>query len=395
MIHPLDMTGDTTHYSSPHIASLSVSHFRNYQQIEITPSSACIILTGQNGAGKTNLLEAISLLSPGRGLRYAKLGDFIPNQENSSFPLGWAIRADLQLADGEQVQIATGKDLAASQESGTERRTVYIHGAAATQNALSEYANILWLTPQQGTLFLDGQSERRKFLDRLVFQFEPAHARHVSAYEQTMRERNQLLYDRCRDAAWFETLEQKMAEHAVVIASYRIQTLTRLNQVIAESEYSFPKAKLSVNGLLEHYLQDGHSSLETEDYFRHQLASSRSQDMQSSRTGIGTHKTELQVIHQKKQQEAANCSTGEQKALLLSIILAESQALRLWGNHAPILLLDEVVAHLDTQRRIELAEAIASMQIQAWLTGTDAESFNEFKKIGDYYRVEDNKLSNI
>ncbi len=383
---PSDANGSD---AGPSLRSLRLTNFRNYSQLSLTLDAAPVVLTGANGAGKTNLLEAVSLLAPGRGMRRAKISDLDRVDAGVPNPLAqpWAVLADLQAAD-DVVQLATGRDAEAASQGG-ERRLVRIDGQAASQQALAQHLNVVWLVPSMDRLFQEGATERRKFFDRLVYGFELDHARYVSAYEQTMRERNQLLSDRIYDDGWFSTLEAKMAEHAVVIAAYRLQVAERLNAVIASSPHDFPKAHITVDGMVENALAEGRAAVEVEGYFRDHLAAIRDQDRYAGRTGEGVHRSEWQVFHLGKGMEARQCSTGEQKAVLLSIILAVARARKLWGGGAPILLLDEVVAHLDIRRRGELAEEILDIGGQAWLTGTDAEPFGELARKAQFFTVSD------
>jgi DNA replication and repair protein RecF len=372
------------------LSRLTLTNFRNYAHLTLELSPAPVVLTGANGAGKTNLLEAVSLLTPGRGMRRAKVIDIdraVPHAANP-LPLPWAVSASLRQPDGDVVEVGTGRDGDAAMQ-GTDRRLVRIDGTNTPQNALADVLSVVWLTPQLDQLFQEGQSARRKFFDRLVYGFESDHAGHVSAYEQAMRERNQLLQDRRYDAAWFNALEQKMAEHAVVVAAYRLQTAERLNAVIAESKREFPKATLEVQGVVEDMLQSGMTAVETEGRFRDLLAASRVEDGYAGRTGQGVHRSEWLVYHQLKGMEAAQCSTGEQKAVMLSIVLAQARARAMWGSAAPILLLDEVVAHLDLKRRAELADELLDIGVQAWLTGTDAETFGHLASKAQFFSVSD------
>lgn len=353
-------------------------------------SPQTVVLTGPNGAGKTNLLEAVSLLAPGRGLRRAKVVELERSGggEAKSLLMPWAVNAALRMADGGESMVATGRDPEAA-IAGTDRRIVRVDGTTVSQNTLAELLGVVWLTPQLDQLFQEGQSARRKFFDRLVYGFEADHASHVSAYEQAMRERNLLLQERRGDAAWFAALEQRMAEHAVVVAVYRLQTKERLNAVIAGSQRDFPKAVLEINGVVELLLAQGLPSLEVEERFRALLKGNRAEDGYSGRTREGIHASEWRVTHQQKQVEAGQCSTGEQKAVLLSIVLAQARAQAKWGRGVPILLLDEVVAHLDRKRRAELADEILDMGGQAWLTGTDAETFGEFTGKAQFFYIQD------
>ncbi|MCH2546119.1 MAG: DNA replication/repair protein RecF [Alphaproteobacteria bacterium] len=372
------------------LQKLTLTNFRNYSHVTLSLSPQPVVLTGANGAGKTNILEAVSLLTPGRGLRRARVIDIDRASPHSANPLPvpWAVAAVLQQPDGDLTEVATGRDAEAAL-TGADRRRVRIEGNDVPQSALADILSVIWLTPQLDQLFQEGQSARRKFLDRLVYSFESDHAQHVAAYEQAMRERNQLLQERCNDAKWFAALEKKMAEHAVVVAAYRLQTIERLNIVIAQSQRGFPKATLELHGVVEDLLQSGCVAMEAESRFAEQLHQCRQADSYAGRTSEGIHRTEWLVFHQEKNMEAGQCSTGEQKAVMLSIVLAQARARAMWGVCAPILLLDEVVAHLDLKRRAELAEEILDIGVQAWLTGTDAEGFGDLAAKAQFFNVSD------
>lgn len=373
------------------LSRLTLTNFRNYAHLSLNVDASPVVLMGANGAGKTNILEAVSLLNPGRGIRRAQLMDIdraMASGEANPLPLPWAVTAQLEHPFHGAMDLATGRDADAA-NGGVERRIVRIDGAVVPQNALAEAMGVVWLTPQQAGVFLEGQSARRKFLDRIVYGFESAHAGHVSSYEQAMRERNQLLQDRRGDATWFAALEQRMAEHAVVVAAHRLQVLERLNTVIEHSQRDFPKARLEISGAVENLLLQGLPSIEAEERFCELLAARRTEDGYTGRTGEGIHRSEFYVYHTGKGMEAAQSSTGEQKAVLLSIILAVARARALWGAGAPLLLLDEVVAHLDLKRRGELAEEILDIGGQAWLTGTDAETFSHLMGKAQFFSVSD------
>lgn len=375
-------------FSGTSLARLTLTNFRNYAYLSLNLDPAPVVLMGANGAGKTNILEALSLLSPGRGIRRAQLPDIdrrTPQGEFNPFPMPWAVTAQVR-SFGELTDLATGRD-GDSGAAGTERRLVRIDGSPVGQNALADVLNVVWLTPQLDQIFQEGQSARRKFFDRLVYGFESGHASHVNAYETAMRERNLLLQERRGDSVWFAALERKMAEHAVAVAAHRLQVLERLNAVIASSTLNFPKARLELHGMVERLLERGLSSLEAEEQFREALAARRTEDGYAGRTGEGVHRSELLVYHVGKGMEAAHCSTGEQKAVLLSIMLAVARARALWGSGAPVLLLDEVVAHLDLRRRSELADEILDIGVQAWLTGTDAETFGHLAGKAQFFSV--------
>jgi len=328
-----------------------------------------VVLTGHNGAGKTNILEAISLLSPGRGMRSARLRD-MDNMAAGGAP--WVVTAEL-LQQGRTSFVGMGRDA----EAASEKRILKIDGEKVSRHArLTEYACVQWLTPAMDQVFMEGGSARRKLLDRLVYGFEPEHAERVTRYETSMRERNKLLADRGRaDPYWLSVLEQQMAEHAVAITLARLEHAERIGAQLAEPLAGFPRAQLAVQGTVESWLSEGTSALEAESKLAGRLRDLRAVDGAAGRATEGAHRSTIHIIHQEKGMAAERCSTGEQKAVLLSLILAAARARMAWCGVPPILLLDEVVAHLDVDKRGQLFDLIARSRIQAWMTGTDAADF--------------------
>lgn len=378
----LEKTVETAANTAVAVQSLALSQFRSYAHVRLEPEGRSVVLTGENGAGKTNILEAVSLLAPGRGLRRAKLSEI--DRLGGAGP--WAVAATVATPRGE-VQIGTGRDAASNAES--DKRLVKIDGKPArSHTALAPYVAIVWLTPESDRVFLEGPYARRKFLDRLVYGFDPDHAARVASYDYAMRERNRLLYERRGDAQWLSTLERKMAETSVAIAAARLDTVAHLNAVMRGSQLSFPKAELALAGFVESRLMNAETALAIEEALAATLAASRVDDAQSGRSSQGAHRSELSVTHLAKNMEAALCSTGEQKALLLAIALAEARAGAIWHGRSPILLFDEVAAHLDAQKRAELFEEIHDVGAQAWMTGTDVELFQGMRDMAPIFRVE-------
>jgi DNA replication and repair protein RecF len=362
------------------IGSLSLHHFRNYAFAELQTEGRSVILTGPNGAGKTNILEAVSLLLPGRGLRKARLSD-LKRQANAQ---PWVIAADVSGLQG-AAHLGTSLD----PESDTERRLIKIDGEKAkSQTALAEHLAIAWQTPQMDGLFLASDGERRRYLDRLICSFDPTHLTRVNGYEHAMRERTKLLADARPDAAWLGALEEKMAQTAVSIAAARLELIERLNASISNASGHFTKAEMAMQGDVETLVQSNASS-DAELAVQEKLTANRRPDATAGRALFGTHKSLWRVTHSAKQQEAAYCSTGEQKALLLSIMLANARARKDWLGKAPILLLDETVAHLDVTRRGALAQALEALNTQVWLTGTDAADFQVFERFAQHFEVRD------
>jgi DNA replication and repair protein RecF len=344
-----DWAGSLGYGAAMALARLSLSQFRNYADAAISPGAGLIVLTGENGAGKTNILEAVSLLSPGRGLRGASLQEMA----RSGGAGGFAVAA--RLGD---VEIGTGTSAAAP-----ERRQVRVNGASASATSLSEWLSILWLTPAMDRLFQEGAGGRRRFLDRLALALEPGHAVHAARYEAAMRARNKLLAEeRGWDEAWLSALEARMAEHGEAIAEARARTVGALSERLAAApEGPFARAALRVEG--------------GEDELRVALAAGRTRDAAAGRTLAGPHRTDLVVTHVGKNQPAERCSTGEQKALLLSIVLAQAELVGDKAGRRPILLLDEVAAHLDARRRGALFERLEAGGGQVWMTGTEPALF--------------------
>jgi len=354
-----------------------------------------VVLAGPNGAGKTNLLEAISFLAPGRGLRRARLAEIErrPLGPAAAAPGPWAVAARLTTGAGPETEIGTGRDPAAP-EGAAERRVVKIDGAfQKSQAALAERLALVWLTPQMDRLFLDGAGDRRRFLDRLVYGFDPTHAARVSAYEQALRERARLLTGGAwsGQGAWLDGLEAQMAEIGIAVAAARRDLLLRLRAAAADGFGPFPGAAIALRGSVDETLA-AMPALAAEDALKARLAETRALDAQSGGASVGPHKSDLAVTHLGRGRPAADCSTGEQKALLLAIVLAYARALTEARGSVPLILLDEVAAHLDRVRRQALFEAILETGAQAWLTGTDLEIFAELGDAARFVAVEEGRL---
>ena len=361
------------------IKRLTLSHFRNYPSLRLDLTPQPVVITGSNGAGKTNILEAISFLSPGRGLRNAKLHE-IDNQTQQE---PWAVATIVESMHGTR-DIGTGRMEA--------KRIVKIDGQTMRgQTELPTLFSVIWLTPQMDQMFISGAALRRKFLDRLVFNFDPDHASQVARYEYAMRERARLLKTPHPDSEWLTVLEHKMAETGIAIAASRKQTVEYLQQTIDNTVSPFPKAALSLAGDCEEALGTM-PALEVEASLKEQLMWLRRKDAQTGHTNAGIHRSDLIVIHNEKQMPAELCSTGEQKALLISIILAEAKTRISWRHSVPVLLLDEIIAHLDSYRREALFADILAMKAQAWITGTDITLFSELKNHAQFLHIEQGKI---
>jgi DNA replication and repair protein RecF len=370
------------------VTRLVLTDFRGYASARLAVDGRPVVLTGPNGAGKTNLLEAVSFLAPGRGLRRARLADIDrrvpPARPDTPPPGAWALAATLEAPRG-RVQIGTGRDPAS--ETG-ERRVVRIDGAPArSQGALAAHVNMVWLTPQMDRLFLEGSAARRRFLDRLVYGFDPEHATRLGTYEQAMRERARLLRDGPADPAWLSALEENMAAHGVAVAAARRDVAARLDEACAGAPGPFPRARLTLEGTVEGWLATM-PALAAEDEFRRRLAAARRLDAESGTTTVGPHRSDFGVRHISG-MPAAECSTGEQKALLIAILLAHARLQAALRGAAPLMLLDEVAAHLDGLRREALFAEIEALGAQAWLTGTDAMLFDGLRGAGQFFTVAD------
>ncbi|NOZ41792.1 MAG: DNA replication/repair protein RecF [Alphaproteobacteria bacterium] len=376
------------------VGRLHLTNFRSYPHVALEPEAHSVVLTGPNGAGKTNILEALSFLSSGRGLRGCRLSDVSRREQGPTPPArrNWAVAARLETPDGTVnlgTGLAAGSEPEAADPGQKDKRIIRIDGQNGSSPALfDDILQVAWLTPQMDRLFSEPPSGRRRFLDRIVAGFHSAHRREVAAYERVMRERSRLLQEG-GDADWLAALEGRMAEHGVAVAAARLDAIERLAVAIAESPSCFPRACLGVEGLLEQGLAQG-PALMVEDNFRKLLRANRSRDGERGRATAGPHKTDLVVTHQDKAMPAALCSTGEQKALLIGITLASARIMANDFGAPPLLLLDEVVAHLDRVRRSALFDELAALGSQVWLSGTDRLLFDGLLGQARYFRVENN-----
>ena len=364
-----------------HIARLSLADFRNYPSLVLDCAPGAVVLTGDNGAGKTNLLEAISFLSPGRGLRRAVLEDVA----RAGAANGFAVHARVQGGFGE-VEIGTGT---LGEPGEAAARKVRINGAAVrSAEEMLDFLRVMWLTPAMDALFAGPAAERRRFVDRLVLAIDPAHGRRALDYEKAMRGRNRLLADNSRDHGWFGAIEMQMAETGTAIAAARVEIVRLLAAMIERlpGDGPFPQADVALSGTLEAMLP-AMAAVDAEERFRAMLADNRERDRAAGRTLDGPHRSDLLVRHRPKDMAAQHCSTGEQKALLTGLVLSHARLVSELSGAAPVLLLDEIAAHLDSGRRAALFAILAELDCQAFMTGTDPELFSSIRTTAQFLHV--------
>jgi DNA replication and repair protein RecF len=362
------------------IVSCALHDFRNHRQLSMDTDATFVVLTGKNGAGKTNLLEALSLFAQGRGFRGAK-----PAEQLAYGGVGWSVRADIR------THITTHHLVTGLQPQQSEKRQIIIDGAPANQQQLSDIVDIVWFLPTTSHLFLESSTTQRKYFDRMVGGFDREHSSHIYAYEHYMRERSKLLAMQA-DSMWIASVEQKMAEYSVVIASSRLEMIAHINAAMSEVSDAFPHATMQLSGDAEQLLQH-HSALEAEASLRDMFKAARAHDAKTRRASHGAHKSRFAVTYAAKQMHAEHCSTGEQKALLIALLMAQIYAQTRWNVRQPILLLDEMVAHLDGERRAILCEVLHDAEIQTFVTGTDSADFQALQRYDvRHYVLEEGKV---
>jgi len=368
------------------IASLRLIDFRSYLALDAVFETGAVVFYGPNGAGKTNLLEAISLLSPGRGLRRAKSA-LLARVEDGYPCSAWGINAMLHGETDEEdpTRISIGQV-----PEFPRRRQLKIDGRHATGPELARRMSMLWLTPAQDRLFTGPAADRRKFIDRFALAFVPDHGSNTVRFEKARSERNRLISDGVTDRAWYEAVEADLSKFGASVAQARVLTIQNLQTEIAARETIFPQSLIGLSGTLEDQFQDQQDLQTVTQTYRAQLAQERHHDIRAGRTLTGPHRTEVHVTHKAKALPAALCSTGEQKALLIGLILAQARALR---EKSPVLLLDEVAAHLDAVRRAALAEELLDLNLQVFMTGTDRNLFTDFGTHAQVLHVKDGQLS--
>ena len=364
------------------ISRLTLTNFRSYRAAQIEFGAALVVLSGPNGAGKTNLIEAISLLAPGRGLRRATLEDVAFSEGDGS----WAVAADVEGALG-LASLGTGIEPPAAQDAVATRKCRIDREPVSSASAFADHLRVIWLVPAMDGLFNGPASERRRFLDRLVLAVDAEHGSRVNALERSLRSRNRLLEDARPDPHWLDAIEHETAELAVAVTALRVETVTRLQAALAARGSSpFPAAEIALQGWMEKLVLL-HPSVDVEDRYRSVLRDNRGRDAAAGRTLDGPHLSDLSVAYAPKSIPAADASTGEQKALLIGLVLAHAGLLADMSGFAPVLLLDEVVAHLDPSRRAALYAELETVGAQAWMTGADAAAFADIAARADVLEV--------
>jgi DNA replication and repair protein RecF len=376
------------------IHRLTLTHFRNYRVASLETRGDMVVLVGPNGAGKTNCIEAISFLSPGRGLRRATLDDVADNQGDGS----WAVSAEVEGALG-LATLGTGIDPQISsegrgEEAAASRRCRIDREPVSSATAFGDHLRMVWLTPAMDGLFLGAASERRRFFDRLVLAIDSQHSSRVSALERSLRSRNRLLEVRNYDDHWCDAIERETAELAVAVAAMRGQTVTKLAAMLGARGKSsaFPSAEIMLDGWMENALIN-EPATSVEDRYREILRTSRARDAAAGRTLDGPHLTDLQVVYAPKNMPARDASTGEQKALLIGLVLAHANLVAEMTGITPLLLLDEVIAHLDPDRRIALFDELAKLGAQVWMTGADPAAFADVGAAAEIFKVDSGRIA--
>jgi len=366
------------------IRRLTLNNFRTYHTAQIDIAANLVVLVGPNGAGKTNLIEAISFLAPGRGLRRATLTEVAFMEGDGS----WAMASDVEGALG-LATLGTGIEAPANEDTTVTRKCRIDREPVPSASAFADHLRVVWLVPAMDGLFNGSASERRRFLDRLVLAVDAEHMSRVNALERALRSRNRLLEDPRPDPHWLDAIEHETAELAVAVTALRVETVDRLKAALAarkDPASAFPAAAIALDGWMEQ-LVALHPAVEVEDRYRATLRNNRARDAAAGRTLEGPHLTDLSVIHAGKGIAAAEASTGEQKALLIGLVLAHAGLLAEMSGFAPVLLLDEVVAHLDPSRRVALYAELDKLGAQAWMTGADAAAFSEIEARADVLEV--------
>jgi DNA replication and repair protein RecF len=378
-----------TQQASHRLTRITLTDYRNYAVLRLDPPPGLIALAGANGAGKTNLLEAISLLTPGRGLRGAEYASIGRNDGKGA----WGVSAVTHSHRGE-VQLGTAWSLSETEGINAARAVLIDGHLQKSSGALAGLLRVVWLTPALDRLFSGAASERRRYLDRMVALFDSEHGSRINRFEKLMRERNLLLSDGPLDRAWVTSIETQMAEEAVAIAAARLQAISNLGAYLTPERLSgpFPWSVLAITGETEDLVAKL-PALQAEEHYKKQLHDGRMADKGAGRTLVGPHRSDFVVRHGPKNIAAEEGSTGEQKALLIGLILAQTEAIRAITGSAPVLLLDEIAAHLDKARRKALFSHLNDLAVQAWMTGTERELFDGASAATVVYQVDNGRLS--
>ena len=367
--------------NAPRITRLMLGDFRSYTMLDLAVSARLVAFTGENGAGKTNLLEAISLFAPGRGLRRADLSDMVREQGRGTFSISIALDSK-----DDNIRLGTGFD----PEIGPATRLCRVEGeTVGSASAFAEYLRLVWMTPTMDGLFAGSAGDRRRFLDRLVLAIDPEHSSRVHALERALRSRNKLLEADRPDAGWLDAIEREVAETGVAVSAARLETVNRLAALILETRDDaspFPWGALMLEGVLESELAQ-RSAVDVEDHYRALLKDNRYRDKAAGRTLIGPQAADLRVHHGPKMIAAERASTGEQKALLIGIVLAHARLVATMSGTAPIVLLDEVAAHLDPRRRAALFDTLDALNAQVFMTGADKSAFGDLPTSSELFLV--------
>ncbi|MCW5690062.1 MAG: DNA replication/repair protein RecF [Pseudolabrys sp.] len=371
--------------TAAYLQRLSLTNFRSYHAATLTLDRAGpVVLTGQNGAGKTNLIEAISLLTPGRGLRRATLDELSFSEGNGA----WAVSADIEGMLG-LATLGTGIEPPAGEDSTNSRKCRIDREPVSSAAAFADHLRVIWLTPSMDPLFTGPAADRRRYLDRLVLAVDAQHSSRVSALERSLRSRNRLLEDQRSDPHWLDAIEHETAEVAVAVSAARYETVNRLSAALdaaRDEAPAFAMPRIALEGWMENQWPMS-SAREIEDRYRELLRDNRGQDAAAGRTLEGPHRADLKVVHAGKGIAASDASTGEQKAMLIRLSLAHAHLIKDMTGYAPVMLLDEVVAHLDPLRRAALYDALTTIGAQVWMTGADPAAFGDIADRAQWFDV--------
>ena len=379
---------DGSPFRTPMIRRVTLADFRSYPALDLRAASNMVALAGDNGAGKTNLLEALSLFTPGRGLRRAELAEMAREGGNG----GFAVSLEIEGEAGGPLQLGTGLEFS---DGAAQRKYRLDREPAPSPRVFADHLRVVWLTPSMDGLFTGSAGDRRRFLDRLVLAVDSDHGTRVAALEKALRNRNRLLEERRGEKIWLDAAEREIAELAIAVAAARGETVERLAALIAagrDDESPFPWADIALEGEIDRLMAE-RPALEAEDLYRALLRENRARDAAAGRTLIGPQASDLVVLHGPKQCEARRASTGEQKALLVGLVLAHARLVAAMSGIAPLVLLDEIAAHFDPARRNALFDALQALGGQVWMTGADERLFDDLRGRADIFAVAGGRLT--